>query len=424
MAAAAVGRSLPSSLSRRQLQSHLHGILGGGALRPFASVHMQKSKLLESGSPGEGIVDRRRNAVKRGLLDHRGRTRLEGRQTQEQIEDARRIMELKRQGDWSGAVAALRALEAPNHFQYATALDACTQALQPEQAWELWNQLPESSHMPAKVGVYNMMIKMCRRLKELGEAKQLYEDLRRKGLEPTIITYSEMIQAYGMHGLWEEARELLREVVSLPMWADCRPVSKQIVYLGALTACSRKGRYQEAREVLAEMQREGVPVQHCHYNALMSACINDSDSSTAAQVFDEMRAAGLEPRVEDYTARMSCSRDDLQACEAFFAELRQRGLQPRRLTFEAIAQAALQAGAVDRAKELLAEARECCTMPPSRKTLELEDRAAGQVEAPPATMAMGSLPEGWDTAKCPSSGLPYYWRQADPSGTVTWERPR
>lgn len=120
---------------------------------------------------------------------------------------------------------------------------------------------------------------------------------------------------------------------------------------------------------------------------------------------------------------------DLAACERLLSEARERGLAPRRLCLEAMAAAALWAGSHARAAELLQEARASCAMPPTRKTRQLEEqaRAAGSAEggapagAPGAPS--GALPDGWQSALCPNSGLTYYWQVANPQGTVTWERP-
>lgn len=37
--------------------------------------------------------------------------------------------------------------------------------------------------------------------------------------------------------------------------------------------------------------------------------------------------------------------------------------------------------------------------------------------------ALPPLPEGWREHLDPASGRPYYWREADPKNSVTWERP-
>lgn len=415
-----------------QLPLQCQRISTGAAFR-HVSISAQYSK--HSGRSFEGpneVLNARRWEERRMLLDIQGRNAVEGRPMPEQLEAIRRIKACKSQGDWSKALEELSSIESPIHSHYATVLDVCVEALRCKEAERLWAEMPVSAHGPSRVSVYNMMLKLYRKKRRLDDSERLYAELLQAGHQPSIITYSEMIQTYGVHSAWENAIRFLAELQCTSLWSAATVRQKQVPFIGAMTACARKGLYIEARKIFDGMREENVPATHNAFNALLTACAQHLDSSTADGLLSEMRAYGLQPRAEDYTIRMACSRNDQPACEALFAELRQQGVEPNRLSFEAVAEAALHAGDKHRARELLAEARARSQMPPTKKSLRLEAEAAEDAQrigpagsrAVPEPEANLPMPSGWAATLCPSSGSTYYWKQNDPQGTVTWEDPR
>mmetsp|Transcript_92653 Transcript_92653/g.262268 ORF Transcript_92653/g.262268 Transcript_92653/m.262268 type:complete len:448 (-) Transcript_92653:105-1448(-) len=402
--------------------------LSASASRSFATVHVQMNKALyreEQAGAGAGR-DPMSGQVKRLLMDLKGMQQVEGRPTPDMVEASRSIRACKARGDWAAALEHLRLLETPSFFMHALTLDVVTHALRYREAWELWKAMPSIEHNASRVSAYGMMIKMCGKLKRVHDAEELFGEMQRAGLEPSIVTYSSMITAYAMVGKWEEASELLAQIRGSGEWAEYETTSKQIVINGAITACARKGKYDEARKLMESMRSEGIPVQHSHYNALLTACVSGRDAATADAVIAEMRAAGLEPRVADLTIRMASSLEDLRTCEALFQEILDKQLKPNRFTFEALSESALLAGEAARASELLVRARAECTMPPTKKTEQLEADVAAAVRgasSPAAAVETRALPGGWSSTLCPSSGAPYYWRDADPASTVTWVHP-
>lgn len=399
----------------------------------FATVSAQQNKFLGLSFDGpNNILDLTHHPTKAHLGDKKGLAEMEGRPTQELIESTRKIRECKGHGDWATALSILHSIQNPGYYQYSTALDVCTHNLLYPEAWKLWKMMPSTAHAPSRVIAYNMMIKMCRKLKRLRAAQELFFEMQQEGLEPSIITHCEMIQAHAMVGSWQEAMELLAQLRKTLIWVDATIKSKQIAMNGALSACGRTGKYDEARMLIQIMHDEGIPLQHNHFNSLLVACAHNHDAVKGDAVFVEMKMAGFEPRAEDYTMRITCSHDDQQTCETLFQEMCNKGVHPNRLTFESVARAALFAGNAVRAQELLNEARVRSRMPPTKISLQIEADAAAAIRgASPAAVhnnehKLGNeakLPDGWSTAICPSSGVPYYWQNANPTSTVTWVRP-
>merc|ERR1719247_1388122 len=118
----------------------------------------------------------------------------------------------------------------------------------------------------------------------------------------------------------EETLRLLEELKGREDLAET--TNFEIAYLFAMVACSRANRPDGTRRLFEELRTGGRgPPQQPHYNCLIVAC--GSDGAAGDKAFEEMRAAGLEPREADWTARLSCHRYDAQACRRVYLEAKE-----------------------------------------------------------------------------------------------------
>lgn len=76
--------------------------------------------------------------------------------------------------------------------------------------------------------------------------------MRRRGLAPSAITYSSVINACAKGGQWELALELLRE---MRQRRDLAP--NAITYNAAIDACTSGGEWQRALSLFDEMVARG-----------------------------------------------------------------------------------------------------------------------------------------------------------------------
>lgn len=72
------------------------------------------------------------------------------------------------------------------------------------------------------------------------------------------------------------------------------------VYLAAVKACKREGRYQEAIDLLHDCIASGKVANTSLYNAVLSTCRTAKECSAATKILEEMRAAGVEPDATSY----------------------------------------------------------------------------------------------------------------------------
>lgn len=94
------------------------------------------------------------------------------------------------------------------------------------------------------------------------------------------------------------------------------------VYLAAVKACKREGRFQEAIELFHDCISTGKTANISLYNAVLSACRTAKECDAAIKILNEMRAAGVEPDATSYRhvlAGASKARRSEVVCEVYEA---------------------------------------------------------------------------------------------------------
>jgi len=226
--------------------------------------------------------------------------------------------------------------------------------------------------------------------------------------------------------------------------AELEPsTSWEVVYLTAMSACSRVREVAQTQTLLDEAHARGC-AGHKHYNALMFAARDDGPF--AQQVFSNMRAAGLRPRSQDWRTMLSSQRD-MQTQHQLYKEMRSElpkapleeiwaimlrsGLQQdngpsvqwvleemRTQGVDPKSEQAASTPSLDRALRWVS-IKFPHALSPEKENASSQGSQLGSCAAPPG----GSLPTGWSSNVDPSTGVTYYWKDIDPTGTCTWTRP-
>jgi len=369
--------------------------------------------------------------------------------------------------DWEGALTVLQTIPQNPGVEwnpvFRAVLQCCCRAVKPEAAQTVFGRMPYRD-----IKAYNMLLHMYCHLQQIQEMNRLRAQMDAEGIKPSAVTHLAMFKVWSLLGMWEEADQGLRVLKADASLHE--EVNWEVVYLSAINACARAGQQQEkAREIFDEFAaRPGTQVIHSHYNALLGAYKHSPQESR--QVFDEMRRAGLAPRVRDWCKLMVCyryswpemvevyeemKREALVADDDTFAQLLIAARHLRNLDGIRWAKQEMAAAGVDpqrqgalpqlRGSFLAAEdvlqydsGLATGTSPSSSSfpspSSPLASSSAASSEPSPslsgpaplaaaAPAAVAALPEGWAEAVDPTSGRSYYWSLADPATTTTWQRP-
>ena len=200
----------------------------------------------------------------------------------------------------------------------------------------------------------SMAISAWGRVRDWERALALMSEMRERGVEPNMITYSAAISACEKSSQWEHALELLSEMQEHELKPDV------IAYSAAISACEKGSQWERALELIDKMRQKGVEPNVITYNAAISACAKGSQWARALELLSEMRQHGIEPNVVTYNAAISACEKGSQWERALelLSEMRERGVEPDVITYNAVISACVKGSQSERTLELLSEMRE------------------------------------------------------------------
>lgn len=335
------------------------------------------------------------------------------------------IRSLGRSRKWEQALALFSTVQQPGPHLLYSMINAYTKSFQIDRAWQVFKSW-DSRPVPA----YNLMISMLSRVREhAADCENLMQELKERGLEPTAVTYTSLMTAYGTTGNSDAVFRVFSEMEDKGMQIT------EVEYGTAMAACGRSADYAKASELLVKMDANRVEPHVGHFTSLMMACVAKRDHSTACLVWDEMKKRGLKSDVVAYTCFASCFQGSVawQKIQELRVEMEAAGIKPHVFFYNELLRAATEGADEEAFQQILQEmdargvARNTRTELRITRQQQRQERARredfGATQRNSGSSFGAPLPPGWHQTLDPSTGRHYYWRQADPNGSVTWERP-
>ena len=141
------------------------------------------------------------------------------------------------------------------------------------------------------------------------------EEIKHRGIEPDVITYSAAISACEKGGQWKHALRVLEEMRS----SGTKPTV--ISYSAAISACEKGGQWERALELLEEMKSTGVEPDVISYNGVLE----DLPPSELPQARNILKQAIAEGHYRVWNARgemdMHLTNSGACACTAAVARV-------------------------------------------------------------------------------------------------------
>lgn len=145
--------------------------------------------------------------------------------------------------------------------------------------------------VPQSTVTYNSLMSFETNYKEVAKT---YDQMQRAGLQPDVVTYALLINAYGKARREEEALAVFEEMLD----AGVRPTQK--AYNILLDAFAISGMTEQAQVVFKSMRRDRCTPDLCSYTTMLSAYVNASDMGSAEKFFKRIKHDGFEPNVVTY----------------------------------------------------------------------------------------------------------------------------
>ncbi|XP_057453156.1 pentatricopeptide repeat-containing protein At2g15630, mitochondrial-like [Lotus japonicus] len=201
-----------------------------------------------------------------------------------------------------------------------------------------------------KIGVVECYEKQ--NTEDLDKAIAYKDEMISRGIEPTIVTYTLLIEALFEIGSGLRAEDMIEEMQEKGLKSDvytyntlmsghakCKLVDAPLVfyeemvekmiqpnlvtYNNMMLMRCRYSKMKEARQLLDEMKRKGFKLDHITYNLIIGGYCDDGEVNEAFRVRDEMLKNGFDPTITTYDALIIglCNNNEVEHAEELLKEM-------------------------------------------------------------------------------------------------------
>lgn len=217
------------------------------------------------------------------------------------------------------------------------------------RAFSLFNEIGRKGMEPTVV-TYNSMITACSRCDEHKLALEVFQKMQQKRLKPDKYTYGSLIDSCAKSGNVEGAFHLSQQM-------DENGVGKDHgVYSSLMETCGRANQLDRALEVLEEMKKCAMWPNMVTFSVLIDTCANTRNPELAFELFAEAQHWGYtKPNVVVYTALIdACSKGGWPGqAELVMKRMIGNGIRPNQITYGALMEGWARKGDFDRAFAVL-----------------------------------------------------------------------
>merc|ERR1719421_1367036 len=182
---------------------------------------------------------------------------------------------------------------------FASVIEACVRVGQLDL---LSQKLQQYASMGGLAGLtaptYGSMIKAYGRARDVDCVRELWNEMRRRGVSPTAITLGCMVDALVSNGFPDEAQLLVREILEDESSAE---ILNTVIYSTLLKGFAQARQPHRVQEVFEDMKKIGIACNTVSYNTMLDANARTGRMDRADELFRDMQASGVTPDVITYS---------------------------------------------------------------------------------------------------------------------------
>jgi len=163
-------------------------------------------------------------------------------------------------GDTEGAFDLIHQMQeddqcsnAVNSVIYCSLLKGFTREKKIDRVWAVYEEMKEKN-IELSVITHNTLIDACARCGRMDHLPKILESMKSNGVKANVITYSTMLKGHCQNGNIQEGFAILEQ-----MKRDASLKPDEIIYNSLLDGCAQNHLADEGLRLLEDMQNEGIP---------------------------------------------------------------------------------------------------------------------------------------------------------------------
>ncbi|XP_041995278.1 pentatricopeptide repeat-containing protein At3g61520, mitochondrial-like isoform X2 [Salvia splendens] len=221
----------------------------------------------------------------------------------------------------------------------------------------LMNEMKEKGITPTVV-TYGIMIRNLCKIRRLDEALEVLEKMRdgEVGIKPDVVIYNTLIDGLCKVGREEDGLRLMERMRSSE--TKCEP--NTVTYNCLIDGFCKVGDIDTARELFEQMSNLDEGVNIVSLNAMLGGMCRVGRVSSAMELFSRMREKGLEGNTVTYTALITafCGANNIEKAMDLFNGMKENGCNPDAIIYYTLISGFTRAGRMNDAMEIKSKMEE------------------------------------------------------------------
>jgi pentatricopeptide repeat protein len=239
-----------------------------------------------------------------------------------------------------------------NTVIYSTILKGFAMSKRTDRLLALYEEMT-ANNIPCNTITYNTMLNAFAKSGDMHKVPKLLEDMKSADppVEPDIVTYSTMVKGFCAAGDVDRGMQLLHD-----MKRDGKLAPDEVMFNSLLDGCARQHRLEDALRLLDDMKHAGVSPSNYTLSIMVKLLGRGRRLNQAfAMVKSVCEEHGFRANVQVYTCLMQACFHNRQTNKALALhdQVVQEGCALDQKVYIVLARGCLQAGAVDRAADVV-----------------------------------------------------------------------
>lgn len=156
----------------------------------------------------------------------------------------------------------------PDLITYSTVIKGYARAKDMEKVFDIYHFLKTSdNNFQLDEVIYNSILDGCAKTNNLEKAMIVYDDMVKKDVKRSNVTYSILVKLYSNAKLEDKALQILEEMVE----KNIKPGI--IVYTCLIQTCLRSKKIDRAINLFENLKSDGLKPDHVLYNTIVNGCL-------------------------------------------------------------------------------------------------------------------------------------------------------